>query len=330
MNSRLGYLLAGALVALAPVVHASNLALDRPVLGFVFDSDTGELHRIDGSLGSSHLSEPIDLGLPILRASVAPSHELAIAQDADGRTLLLNLSRLVPEVTELEGVMSDADGVAFGPSGRVAAFYDLSEGRVQWIHGLGGSPAVGDEMDSLGGLGELSGLAISDSGTLLVATRGSDGGSLYMLPRARQIQRVGSVQGASGLTFLRGQDDAIVTDADADEVILLRSEGDAWHAVAIASASDGINRPLQPGVTADGTHAVVTLADGVFLIPLDGGAASFVGCGCVPSTLIPLAGGSTFLLTPDLREPLQAVEVDDSGGRVRFIPALAADETAVF
>ncbi|MDE0105707.1 MAG: hypothetical protein OXN89_25290 [Bryobacterales bacterium] len=325
MILRSGSLLLGALVALAPTSFASNLALDAPVLGYVFDGDSGELHRINGLLGSSSLSDAIGLQSPVSRASVSTNQRFAIVQDGDGRTLLVDLTVEPPSATELEGVMDGAEGVLFGPSGLVAAFYAKDRGLLQFVDGLGSSPTVGSEIDGLDGLGSISGLALSDSGSVLVATSGGGGGSLYMLPRRARAQRVGSVQEASGLTFLRGEEDAIIADGEANEVIFLRSYGMSWHAITVATENDGLNRPYLAGATGDGSYAVVAVPGGVMSIPLYGGAVSFADCACSPTGLTPLLGGNAFLLTSDPRQPLLAVEVGEEP-RVRFIPALPLDD----
>ena len=329
MIFRSGSLLLGALVALAPTSHASNLALDAPFLGYVFDGDSGDIHRIDGLLGSSRLSDAIGLQSSVSRASVSTNQRFAIVQDGDGRSLLVDLTTEPPSVTELGGVMDGADGVLFGPSGQVAAFYSKDQGLLQLVDGLDGSPTVRTESDGLGGLGSISGLALSDSGSLLVATSGDGGGSLYMLPRGARAMRVGSVQDASGLAFLRGEEDAIIADGEANEVILLRGSGPSWHAITIATENDGVNRPYLAGATGDGSYGVVAVPGGVISIPLSGGIARFADCACSPTSLTPLLGNNVFLLTSDLRQPLLAVEIGEEP-KVRFIPALPLEGDATF
>ncbi len=317
MNFRINSLLLCALVAVAPLAHASTLSLDAPVLGFVIDSDTGGVHRIDGFLGSSRLSDPIDLGYPVARASIAPGQRLAIVQNDEGQFLLVDLRATPPTSSVLDGAMEGADGVMFGPAGLVAALYARDTGLFQLVDGIGGTPSVGAENDTLEGLGGFSRFALSDSGAVLVATSGP-AGALYLTPRDGQPGRVGGVGEATGLAFLRGSDDAVVADRDANEVMLLGPTGPR----TIATANDGLNGPYLAAATADGDFAVVAVPGGVASIPLDGGPVSHSHCGCAPTALDALSGGNVFRLTTDLHAPVQAVEVGREP-RVRFIPALA-------
>ena len=321
MKSSFGPLLLAALILLVPAHSAaSTFSLDAPVLGYVFDQDTGELRRMDGFLGASSLGAPIDLGFPIMQAVVAPDQKSAIVQDDQGRMLLVNLAVTPPSAVALEGAMA-ADRAMFSPSGRRAALYSSATGRLQLLEVLNGSARLGDEVDSLESIGGWAGFALSDSGTVLAASMSEVGGALYMLKPDALPLRVSSLESLGGLAFFSRSDDAVAADAGANEVLLLRSGAGSWHASPVATVNDFVENPFAVQVTADGRFVALAIAGGVTSIPLAGGVAQFTDCACAPRALAPLAGGNTFLLTDDTSSPLQVVEVGDSS-RVLFVPAI--------
>lgn len=321
MKSSFGRLVLGALILLVPTVSAaSTLSLDAPVLGYVFDPDTGELRRMDGFPGASSLSAPIDLGFPIMQAVLAPGQKSVIVQDGEGRMLWANLAVTPPTATALEDAMA-ADGAMFSPSGRRAALYSSATGRLQLLEVVDGRPQLGDEVDSLESIGGWKGFALSDSGTVLAASMREAGGALYMLKPDQLPQRVVGIESLGGLAFFSGSDDAVVADAGANEVLLLRSNSGWWHASSVATVDDFIENPFSVQVTADGRFVAAAVSGGVASVPLGGGVAQFTPCACAPRALAPLAGGNTFLLTEDTSSPLKVIEVGDRS-RVLFVPAI--------
>ncbi len=321
MKFRFGPLLLGALVLLVPAyAAASALSLDAPVLGYVFDQETGELRRMDGFAGSARLGSPIDLGFPIMQAALAPDQRSAIVQDDQGRMLLIDLAAAPPAVIALEGAMA-ADGAMFSPSGRRAALYASATGRLQLLDVSDGTAGLGREVDGLESIGGWAGFALSDSGTVLAASASETGGALYMLRPDEMPQRVTSIERLGGLAFFPGSDDAVAADAGASEVLVLRSVSGAWHAMPVATAHDFVENPFAVQVTADGRFVALAVAGGVATIPLDGGVAQFTACACAPRSLAPLAGGNNFLLTDDTSSPLQVAALGDHS-RVLFVPAI--------
>lgn len=321
MKSSFGRLLLGALIVLAPAsLSASTLSLDAPVLGYVFDRETGELRRMDGFLGTSTLSAPIDLGFPIMQAVLAPDQKSAIVRDDQGRMLMVNLAVTPPSAVALEGAMA-ADSAMFSPSGRRAALYSSTTGRLQLLEVLNGKASLGDEVDSLESIGGWAGFALSDTGTVLAASMREVGGALYMLRPDELPLHVSGIESLGGLAFFSGSDDAVAADAGANEVLLLRSGSGSWHASPVATVNDFVENPFSVQVTADGRFVALAVAGGVTSIPLDGGVAQFTTCACAPRALAPLAGGNTFLLTEDTSSPLQVVEVGYRS-RVLFVPAI--------
>ena len=326
MKSRFGSLWLGALICLVPSLQAANnFSLNAPALGYVFDQETGEFRRMDGFLGSSSLSSPIELGFTVTQAFVALGREFAIVQDEQGAMLLVNLSATPPSAVALDGAMAGADGVMFSPSGQFAALYAKQSGRVQLVQGLDGVPQLGEELTGLAGLGNWAAFALSDSGVVLAASSDSDVGSVYVLRPGETPRRVASIQRPGGLAFFSGSDDAVVADAGAHEVLVLRNSGGWWHPTPVATVNDGINNPFLVNVTKDGRYVVVATPGGVTSIPLNGGVPVFTDCACSPAALDSLAGGNVFLLTADIHSPLQVVEVGDQS-RVRFVPALPSIE----
>lgn len=324
MRSRFGYLFLALAAVLAPgtlVLQAESGQARAAVLGYVFDEESGALRRIDGLPGASSIGAPIDLGVVLTQAAIAPSGAFAVARDEAGRFLTVDLRAAPPVAAPLEGALEGADRVLISPDGARAALYASGSGALQILEGLPNAPAVRGSLEL--GSEDWTAMAISDKGAILAASAGALHG--FALDEARAWVR--GVGRASGIAFVGGSNDAVVADAGADEVIFVRDALGLRESTVIASASDGLPKPDGVAVTPDGAFAVAAVAGGVATMPIAGGAPIVTACDCAPGGLSGLAGGNVFRLTDDLRAPVRIVEVG-AAPRVLFIPALAESGAA--
>ena len=327
MISRFGSLLAGAALLFAPASQAaSSYSVASPVLGYVFDSDAGSIYRVGGIPGAASLGDALDLGVRLTHAVFAPNQRFAIARDIEGRALFVDLSATPSRVTVLEGALDGAAGMMISPMARHAALYSAETGRIQLLKGVPEAPSVGETLRLDRGVGDWTSFAISDQGVVLAATaRPGSGGSLYALRLGRAPVRVGGVQRAADLAFFAGNNDAVVADGAASEVILYRDVVALRQSRVLASERDSVRSPLQVNPTADGGYVAVAVPGGIVSVPVMGGMPAFTACACAPTVLEPLAGGNVFRLTDDVREPLQIAEVSMES-RMLFVPALPGDD----
>lgn len=329
MISRFGSLLLGALIISAtPAKAADSYTIQTPVLGHVFDRETGTLHRVAGIPGASWIGDAIELDMVLSEAYIAPSQRYAIVRDDQGRLLVVDLDAQPINVSEIEGVLEGANGVMISPTARHAALYSTATGEVQLLAGLPENPAVGEILQLDRSEGNWTALAISDRGVIVAAAARAESGSLYMLQAGRGPERIGAVQRVGEVAFFAGSNDVVVTDTAGDEILLYRDVVARRQSSVIASANDGVRNPFGAKPTADGRFVVVGLAGGsIASIPLYGGAPVFTDCACATTSLTPMTGGNVFRLTDDISEPLQIAEVG-AASRVLFIPARQrADES---
>jgi len=194
------------------------------------------------------------------------------------------------------------------------------------------APAAGSTVSLSGVQGLLTAMAVSDDGrTLLAATSSANAdGGLYVVEAGGEVRRVSTVGRVLSMSFLPGQDNALVGDYGRSEVLRIDGVTSVAVAAVIAAGRDGVSRPVAVGAGGDLTHAVAAL-DGssqVALIPLAGGPPSFVDCNCRPRELSRMRGASVFRLTSDATQPLYVLEARRLGPdgsalepRVSFVPA---------
>ena len=326
MIARLGSLLMGAFFVFAPSLQAADgYTVRTPVLGFVFDQETGAIHRLDGIPGASWVSEAIDLGLVVTQAHIAPTQRFAIVRDVEGRSLFVDLAAQPPKAEPIEDALAGADGVMISPAARRAALYSTQSGEIQLLEGLPGIPTAGETLQLEPGIGDWTAFGISDTGVIVAASARPGGGSLYVLRSGRASLRIGSVQRVGEVAFFAGSDDAVITDTAADEILLYRDIVARRQSSVIASANDGVKNPFGAKPTADGRFVAVGLRGGIASIPLYGGVPVFTECACATTSLASLAGGNVFRLTGNISEPVQIAQVG-TDPRVLFIPALHRED----
>ncbi len=321
MKSRFTPLLLAALLLVGWALQAANeYSLQAPVLGHVFDPEAGTLHRVDGIPGASAVSDALSLDFAITRAAVSRSQEYAVVSDEEGQAWIVDLTAAPPVAVLLEGALAGAEGAMISPTGARAALYSADGGQVQWLSDLAGTPVVGETVDLPSGEGSWTAFAISDRGVILAAAAQSNGGSLYTLRSGAGSQRIAALSRASDLAFFSRSNDAVVADAGAGEVLMIRDVVARRQSSVIASEHDNVRNPFGVEVTADGRYVAVAVPGGIASIPVFGGVPAFTECSCAPTSLAPLAGGNVFQLTGDIRAPMRIVEVE-ADTRVLFIPA---------
>ncbi len=328
MIARLGSLLMGAFFVFVPSLQAADgYTIRPPVLGYVFDQEMGAIHRLDGILGASWVSEAIELGLVVTQAHIAPTHRFAIIRDEEGGMLYVDLATQPPNAEPIEGALEGATGAIISPLARHAALVSTESGEIQLLEGLPGLPTVGETLQMERGIGDWTAFAISDTGVVAAASARGEGGSLYMLRSGSASLRIGAVQRVGEVAFFAGSNDAVVTDTAADEILLYRDIVARRQSSVIASANDGVKNPFGAKPTADGRFVAVGLRGGIASIPLYGGAPVFTECACATTSLASLAGGNLFRLTADISEPIQIAKVG-AESRVMFVPALQREESS--
>jgi hypothetical protein len=288
--------------------------LGAPSTGFVFDQSTHALRQIQGIPGAALVGTPVDFGLSVTAAWVAPRLDSAFVLAADGQTHLFRLSSDAPAERAVDSLGAPSN-VVFSPSGTAAALY--SPGSVQVIKGLPDSPAAAPAIRlranprSRRQLPET--LAISDDGAYILYSSGGPIELIAVAGNTRQVMESGD--GAVAAFAPAGHDAAIVNSA---KLILYQDIAGA----ATERSFAGIAAPSALAFSPDSQKLLVASATGhaVTAVLVATGDASSLTCDCAPSALVPM--GAVFRLNELGSGPLWLLDPSSDRGLV-FVPAPA-------
>ncbi|HOK45060.1 MAG TPA: hypothetical protein PLA43_05675 [Bryobacteraceae bacterium] len=306
--------LAAALILLAWQAPAHGPAIRGPMLGYVFDPGAAAIRPILGIPGAATLGAPLDLGEPIVRAVISPRQDFALAVAAsDSRVLAVSLPSGTAEGCECA---PGPDRILFSPRGDAAALYYSAGARLRVLPRAG--TARGGEFDLSLFPGELTALAVSDSGAALAAFLNESAGIVYYLESGREPGLALSLSRASALAFLPASSDALATDDVDDRLYLIRDPGGRAEVTLTAAAGDGLEKPAAV-LGLEKSRALTADARGIVMTDLTAGFSSVIECGFAPGDLQPL-GGSVYRLAAPSPGPLWFLDGGAPGARVFFVP----------
>ncbi len=325
MTTRIGRIF----ILLAPaagLLPAQQGRIAGPVPGYVFDSAARALRPILGIPGASLVGGPVDFGLDVASAWVAPRQDAALVAGADGSLHVFRLVAGVATERAFDGRPGMPDRVDFSPSGSAAALY-YAGGAVQVITGLPDSPAPAGAF-SLGAARLRTtlrdrpprtvrpALAVSDDGTLLVAALEGEIRVLDSNGGNRALMEAGPRALAA---FAPGGHDAAVVDAGAG-VVLFRDVAGAAVRQAISAPDDAIASAAGLAFSTDGHRLFVASATArsVAAFDLATAARGVVPCDCAPETLV--AMGGLFRLNELGPAPLWLLDAGTSPESIVFVP----------
>jgi hypothetical protein len=288
--------------------------LVAPSLGFAFDPSSHTLRRIQGIPGAALVGTPVDFGLAVSAAYVAPRLDSAFVLAGDGQ---LHLFRLVdtPQERNLDSLGAPLR-VVFSPSGSAAALY--SPGSVKVIKGLPDAPAVAAtirvSIDSRSRRPLPGALAVSDDGAYLLY---SAGGPVELIGVASDSRKVLEDAAGALAAFAPGNHDAAIVYGS--KLILYQDIAGA----ATERTFEGVTTPSAMAFSPDTQKLFVASTTGraVTAVQVATGERSALACDCTPANLVPM--GSVFRLTELGSEPLWLL--DTASNRVVFVPAPVAN-----
>ena len=318
--------LALSLALAASMLSAQTGQIGGPMIGFVFDNTAGALRPVRGILGASMLGDPVDTGLVLSSAVVAPRQDTAAATATDGSFHLLRLNSGSSAPLPCAACPATTQAAIFSPSGTAVAFY--SAGRVRVVTGLPDAPAAGAGFDveplsrGAGNGPQTPDIARSDDGAWLrAATRNS----VELFGANGGIRPLMDTKPYPLIAFAAGSHDAVVADPGGAGLVL-------FHDVAGASTQqvlalpDARRGPSALAFSPDGTRILVAvpLEQSVVSIDVASGNRTVTTCHCTASALVSMGklfrlnesdAGPLWLMDPAaLPEPL-----------IVFVPALTAN-----
>ena len=328
-----GALLAEVQVAVqgkqAPVRAPANSGEDSggiqgPVMGYVFDSRSQGIQPIQGIPGASRMGGLMALGVRFAVAEISPRQDYALGVEvASGELRLVQLGVPNPAPRAVVGAIEGADRIVLSAGGDSVALYDRDSRTVQLLTGLPKAPKVNGsvELSSLPGI--LTALAVNDRGdAILAAVNGGDAGSLYALTIGGQPRLVAPVTRVTAVRFFHNTNDAVVADYDANEVLLIRNVLTNPEPIVMASARDGVQRPVAVASSPDNKRIFAANAEpgAVAVISPDGGDPELIACNCRATELSAVRGGSMFRLSSATNAPIMMLDASQPEARMLFIP----------
>jgi len=288
--------------------------LAAPSLGYVFDPSAHVLRRIQGIPGAALVGTPVDFGLAVTAATVAPRMDSAFVLAGDGQAHLFRLTADAAQERAMDALGAPLR-VIFSPSGSAAAL--CSPGSVQVIKGLPDAPVAAAAIPLPGSPRSRRALpdtlAISDDGAYLLYAAGGPMELIGVAGDGRQVKA--GVAGALA-AFAPGSHDAAVIQ---NGMLTLFQD---IAGAATERSYDGIAAPSALAFSPDSQRLFVASATGraVTTIQVATGGRSSLACDCAPAALIPM--GSVFRLNELGSGPLWLLDTASEQGMV-FVPAPA-------
>jgi DNA-binding beta-propeller fold protein YncE len=276
-----------------------RLPVDIPVLGFLASPGTAELQEIVGTAANPRLGELLSAPATAEQVYLSPRQTYALIEERQDAPLKLwvlwhaqspSESSLIPIAAQ--GVLARPELVGFSPSGRAAALYSKTAGKMQVLTGLPGSVALSFELGA-NPVGTLKAAAVSDDGLVVAVETVNE--ELYVAVNGGQWRLLPGVT-PRAWSFLPNSHDLLCSDSGQNALLIARNVDTAPAAPALIASG------LQPdhlAVTKDGaTVAAFDSSQGlVWLVSLRSGAVTPVSPGQAPTTLVALRDGHTFLLS---------------------------------
>lgn len=289
-----------------------------PQLGLVWDGSDATLRPLSGVPGAASLGAPLfPAGTWAAGAFSVPS-QTALLLTPQGNLQMMALPALQPQ-TVAQNVSSGSQ-IGFAPHGGWAVVFSPGSATALLIGGL--PTSVTASVTNAGV--PIEGAAVSDAGTLLLATQSGSGIAVSSISATGTRASVTTLQGFGGMSFVPGSENFVVADSAADTLTLWRGGA----ATVLASGASTVKAPFAVAISRDGRWAIVAgrgTSSNVVRVDLSGAAPAVVStCQCSPSQLTALAGNAVFELSAPGggtgSSPGWMVEADDATPRVLFIP----------
>jgi hypothetical protein len=297
-----------------------KIAVMGPVLGHFYDSASRRLEPIYGIVGSASLGAE----LPSLKGAiveVAPSQDYALAVSAEtGQLSQLNLSDTGWVAMPLGDTIPGADRIAISANSASALVFSSASRHAQVVTGLPGTATISGELDFSALGGPIGMMAVNDTGEIALVSVGDGAMTVYAVQSKSAPAAVYRANSVSGLAFLRGSSDALMTSSAENRLVWLRDVSGTSSAVELANRQSGLDAPSLVAASEDGSRALVLSGDSVWSVPFSGAAATSVRCSCTPTRLLQLRGRDAYLLTDSATHSLAVLDGSSPAARILFIP----------
>lgn len=314
----------------APVSPASSSSAtvpSQPTLGYLWDPARAGLRPLMGTPGAVFLGSNTYAKGGFTAAIPCVKQGFALLTDAAGAISLIPLPS--GPVTEIMGRLSSHQKIVLSPSCSSALVYAPDSSLAVLISGLPAAPSA----QSVSLAKDIAGTAISDSGSILFASPRSGNAIAVQALAAgsKSAQLVSVMTHYGGMAFLPNADTALLADSGQNTVAMVSQASSAASSALVASASDGISRPVAIAGSSDGLTAIVLNAGNSSLLRIDLARTSApvrIACKGSPTELLPLSGNAIFQLNEPSAGTVYAFDGDSQTQRIVFLPADIAATTS--
>jgi hypothetical protein len=313
------------LIAFFTLAVVSAQQVRQQALGFVFDSGTSRLRPLWGVPGASTVGDPIDLGGDVSSSAISPHQDYIAFLAGTDRTAKI-WRHDTQEISVIPDVRPGATQVVVSPEGASAALYYADTHQVHVITGLPDAPIAKMDADLSSLMNPLHSLAVSDDGSLLLASEGLVSGnaapSVVVFHSNGVAARIGLSGPATAMAFLSNSHDVLLSSAG-EAILVGDAVAQSSHTILPASANSAI------GVisSTDGSRAFFVNAQTgtISIVSLSsvGAPPAIVQCSCEPTGIARTAAPSIYRLTENSGVPVSLLDFSSNQPRMLVIPPAA-------
>jgi hypothetical protein len=307
-------------------------SMQRPVVGFVYGSDGGELRAILGIPGASVLGGPLAVPAGIERVHFAPLQKYALLERETGASISLTTFQGAQAGTlnPVCGAIPHPDIISFSPSGNAAALYSKTAERIQVITGLPRMATLVRNISRNELPDEVKFLAVADYGAALLAgTVHNEVYLVYLLEQESSPRFLHSAGDLGGIAFTPGTNDSLVFDREAGRVLLFRDVHTASSNFLLAEGVTGVRGQVLLQVQSGRAIIAGANSNHLWEIDLQSLEVQDVHLPITPLMLQPLRAPGTYLLFYQPGLPAWILDTSGGGGAVSFVPATVLKRTVV-
>jgi len=283
-------------------------------LGLIWNSADSTLRSLAGVPGSTQLGPALFPAGAYAAGAYASGTQAALLIDPKGNLQTMTQPSMQPQTVAQS--VSPASLIVFAPHGAYAAVFAPGSTSVFIVGGLPVAPVT----NGITAAAAVQGAAISDAGTLLLATSASNGSvAVTAINAGGTRSNLATLAGFGGMSFIAGSEDSLIADSAANTVARYHNGA----AVTLATHANGLNQPFAVAVSQDGHWAVAADKADASLLRIDLTGATTPAqstCACSPNQLSALSGNAVFELAAPAAAPGWMIEADSPTARVLFIP----------
>ena len=295
--------------------------LSGPIVGYVWSVADHALHPIQGVFGNATIGGPVDAGFELTQALPLDERHFLGSTTDEAFLVVISAATLPFTKSVVAGAPANPSLAARSAKGSVAVLYYSAEQKIRIVTQLTSTPILAESIDVLPGLREITRMAVSDDGRLVIyAASQPDQDVLYSWTSASSHRLVTLLQRVSGIALLENSD-TVVVDSKENAVYYIADPTRSASRVLLADDRNGVSNPTGVAVV-NGDRIYVTNASArtVLVLTPSGQVLRSLPCNCEPAGLYPF-GDSVYRLSERADQTINLLKVGATSDRIVFVPA---------